>query len=369
MRRVVCITAVLFCVPCTSPAAPSAGPVPENEIHEIEDHLLKERSRIEKAQMTIELEIYQNGSSGTMNRKSKLSVWCSGNKVRIDERIAPAKSPSGAEIPDHTEVTCRGCYSADTIFEYSDLPSSGGPSRAATITDVSLWKRPEIPNPLLLGFTPKGYFRTGGIASDAYIGCRNRDHVAVSRVKYNEANCWKVAFEKRNPRFTSNVVYFVSEDEGNSIVHIEETAEPGDLRFVDTVDCRNQKLGDGGPWFPEELVFERRKNGEVINRESLKIEVTAINDKTIDESFSLPAIPILKAGTHVSRQSADPDPAFRDGNGVWMRNRISPTGASIDEPAEHVDPVTGSATRRRSLLAASSVCLLVLLAIVLWKRR
>lgn len=369
---------MLLCVQNVSRAAPAVDLPSQTEI---EERILKERSRIENAKMTIALEVFQHGSAGTMNTRSKLSVWCSGSKIRIDRLMEPWLTSSGSEIPGHTEVTCRGCYSADTIFEHSDLPSSDERPRAATITDAALWKRPEIPNPLLLGFTPKGYLRTGGMPRDAYLGGQGRDHVVVSQANYNDADCWKVTFEKQNPRFTSNVVYFVSDEEGGSIVHIEETAEAGGTKFVDAVDCRNRKIADGGPWFPKELVFERRKNGEVINRESLKIEVTAINDKAIDDAFSLSEIPIFRPGTHVSRQSADPDPAFHDGDGVWTGNRISatdaltdapagaPAGAAIDEPAKPVAPAGGNAHWRRALLAASSVGLLVLLGIALWKRR
>lgn len=300
-------------------------------INEIEERLLAERSRIVQARLSIAFELEQTGPSGTATHGASQTVWSSGAKIRIDEVVRNKRSPAGKEVPEHTVVTCVGCYSPDTIFEHSDLPSAGRLSRVATITDTAMWRRPGVPNPLLLGLTPKGYLRTGDIAADAYIGCKNRRDTAVSKERLNSATCWKVTFEKEYPRFSSAVTYYVSPAEEGSIVRIEEIVEAGGTKIVDVTDCTNEKDQASGIWFPREVCFERRKNGDVIVKEHLTVTAISFNEAAIDTAFSLGEIPILRPGTYVARKSAKPDELFPDDRAIWSGDRLVPSRGLPDK--------------------------------------
>jgi hypothetical protein len=332
-------------------------------VDELENEVLRLRNTAQAIELRIECKAEQTGAYGTIHDVSRQHVWCVGTKIRIDNAVELRKEPSGRDTPSHTRVICRGCYSDDTIFEHSDLPAPGSLARAASIRDVSLWQRPQPPNPLLLGLTPRGYLRTGDVKLDDYFRGRNRSNVSLKREAIEGVDRYVVSYDKKNVRASSKVTYLILPSEGNSVSEMREETVAGDITFVDVTRCRNRRLSGLDAWFPVQVSFERRKNGELIAGEKLIVEVVSVDANQIKQAFSLSEIPILKAGTKVSRDSALPDPQFRDGMAVWVQNQLSQSSPAIDLDLQVEQVGSRGRILRRTIIVVSALGFLVLLGI------
>lgn len=300
-------------------------------VETIEANALRARREIQSAELILRVDSFQKTQLLEAHQRARQHLWLDRPRLRVDEEIEPSES-GGKKIRGMTIVQCRGCYSDDTVFEYRERTGSTPGSGEAFLRDVNYEVRQpdgsvmllrQPPTPWLFGFVPADYVGTpADTALDSYVGRSDRSNVLVDAADLDGRRCWRITYETKNGDFDAQVSIHVAPDEGWSIARISEAFEAKGVKHARMVNCQNANVDGTSLWFPTEMIFERREGDALVSRETVGIDVLAVNSARIAEAFALSAIPILKEGTLVRRQAMRPDPEFPRRGAVWTGGKL-----------------------------------------------
>lgn len=299
----------------------------------VEANALSARREIRSGEMILRIEGSAITDSIETLRRSRQHVWFDLPRVRVDEEVEAAENGDG-KVSAKTTVQCLGCYSDNTILDYSEQSDDPG-TRHAFLTDLQHRKRQpdgsvgppprQPPNPWLIGFAPVGYRdTTAEIPLDAFIGRAGRSSASIASADVDGRRCWRITYDRKVGNREAHVSIDIAPDEGWSVARLSETTDLHGARDVRVVECLNGEVAGGSVWFPTKMTFERRLDDTVVLRETAEIQVVAINNESVREAFALSRIPAFREGTPVTRQPWHGDPAFPRLTAVWNGSKLIP---------------------------------------------
>ncbi len=296
-------------------------------VEEIYAPILETWRELRSGEMLIILESWTMRDEKKDRRQSMLHFWYDGGKCRLEEIHEPFTDRNGKESPRNTENTCSGCYSDTTLVWHSDSPLGGG-KIAVTITDIDLTdkkSRYRLPNPGVFGLVPSSLHNCDWEKVDHMTRKKMRTEESVVRDFYKGEECWKVEYQLSSPVPQVTALarrFWVSPNQGDSIVRIQEQFKFEDDEFITAVDCKSEKDAESGLWFPRRLVWETGRLGsDPVAHEEAQVTLASLNKPLDPAVFSFKGIRSITPGLFVHRESKESDSNFFNHQTVTIDGR------------------------------------------------
>jgi hypothetical protein len=305
------------------------------EIAAIEQRVLDNRRMLESAEILLHAQGMITVGGEQREYKRATRVWIDGSNIRQD--ITHIQRPVAPIQSSYREIDC---FTDSHYMAWSDEPLPSGLNISVRLMDRDLLRdKPadkDIVDPRMIGMAASNYANLLHFTLESFVGRPDRRDVSLTGVTIDGIECAEVRYTRSDG---VGVRFVVCPSKGHSIIELETTYAP--RRSVESVECVLAEIhGSPGVWFPRFCLYEQRVDGEIVEREDLKIDLIRANQGLSDDAFDLAGMDI-PPGMHISRSPPDSrGELYWDGNGIIVRGAES---------------LKGEQGRWKLLLAANSV--------------
>lgn len=250
----------------------------------VENQVLKYRRKIQRGHVVFRQKTYIKKIY--MPRFDRATtIWFDGKKVRNDNVFRYTDQPE--DTPLHREVTCRNCEKEGYWVDYIDRRFPQG-EYAVTMTNMVNKTNPEsfgVIHPRLLGMVLESVpnLATSRAHLESVIGRPDRENLRIQRPILKGEECWKITYKLNNAIFR----VWISPHQGPSIVRIEGVSDITGQHVADSFESDLRKYRPSGIWYPQSSVYERRVNGESVEKEVTEVQVLSLNEPVDSVNFKL----------------------------------------------------------------------------------
>lgn len=275
--------------------------------------------------------------------------WFDGDRIRND--VTP-------EETGVRSVVCVHCEGEGNVVVYRDpAPSDGDERSALKVETVDSLKRTKglaiVIEPRWFGLIPSPSRTQGVLSASLYFGHKNRRELAMEATEVDGAVAWIVSYEAPSGAL---VRYATIPERDHAVPWMSITAKDDTGReYTDRIHSQYASYAGGTIWFPTRCEYTRSYGDRVVEKESLAIDVVALDKSVPADTFRLAGLN-LDAGTPVLKQS--------DGQlYVWDGGQV------LDWRAYKVARERWWQRQRFGLIAVSVVAASIALLTYRWLRR
>ncbi len=266
--------------------------------------------------------------------------------------------------PAYRLIQCSNCERPNYYVDYGEKPLKNAVTSItlAPLTDgIRKEFLTEIFDPRMLGL---GAIESTGLRLyhfETVLNSVNRDKPKLHRDRWKEADCWVISFHKNN-----GVYYelWIVPSHGYNVARIISESHPNGKPYRVTVETEAAPVGNSGLWFPRTCTCESVSDGELIQKEELRMTKISLNEPIDDKVFTLAGMGI-KPGTPIAGKLPNGEPHVWTWTGTSVVDHVNPTIIPKSSPLP-----TG---RRGRLLTTAVACAFIAtaaaLAIIFRRRR
>lgn len=334
--------------------APAADP----SVAEIEQAVLTRRRSIRRGMVSLEAKI--SGSNSKSDEERSTTIWFDYDKNRTRSDVV--NHWKNRDEPTYRIIQCSNCERPNYWVEYQEKPLKNAVTSITLepLTDeVRKTRLSEIFDPRMLSMVAVKSTALQNYHFETELNSSNRDKPNLRRDHWKEADCWVISFYT-NTKYRVYCELWVVPSHGYNVARNIMESHPGGKPYRVTVETEAAPVGHSGLWFPRTCTCEALSDGELIQKEELRVTKISLNEPIDDKVFTLAGMDI-KPGTPIAGKLPNGEPH------VWTW-----TGTSV---VDHVNPVLipkslrPPRSRGRLITAAVGCALLATAALAIFFRR
>lgn len=339
--------------------ASQLGEAQEPEALALEQKVLEHRRSLRNGRLKIVVVRTVHGEE--LDRESSLQVAFDGTKLRVDHLLT--RKDSGHELQVHESRSVRtdevlihsiedpnpsGVHSAVKI-RHRDGTEPADPLRQVGLTPA----HPAFFDPRIIGLDVSPTGGLHGKQLEIFVGRPDRTSSSASQETLDGRKMWRVEYVRISGG-TSRM--WIDPDRAHNLVKAEAEYQRRGSTYLDSIECQLAQFDEGGVWFPQEVVYRRQRDGELLMEEKATVKQAVFNQGVEAQSFEL-------AGMDIPPDTAlDESPPQRPSR-IW-------DGKSITVPSSPPGPVLTPARSSpwRAYLIAANLAFLAILFLALYIR-
>ena len=320
-------------------------------VESIEEKSIAHRESISSGELHVvsNMKIYKEGSL-QRHRKISRTIFIDGKSMRVDSSNSYLVSPD--EDMKAMEYTKSTTFVDDIFMTTTTRAPKGGGTLVTKIDEIDSLNSDQYAtsDPRLIGMYPNSFANLKSYKFNSRLGNRRGliQDVALEIEKLGDYELAKLSYVAD---WGQDSVW-ISPDQDFSVVKIERTGS--DRRIIES----SLAFVDGFGWFPESCRYERRRNGELVKEEDLKIRVQQFNEPVDSDTFTLKSMGISE-GEKVLNYTVNPSRFMVMGKeGLEeIRNQLDPK----------VDAGGNSSGMRRFFLVINGVLFAALAGMIMFR--
>jgi hypothetical protein len=258
------------------------------------------------------------------------TIWFDGKKLRNDKLFRYSGEPENA--PLHTEKECRNCEKDGFWLYYNDYKGFPEGELGVSMTNMATSKKPEafdLVHPQRLGMVPDSVanLATSRAQLESFVSRSDRRNVSLRRVQWRDLESFQITYQlPSTPGYGANacVRIWILPDRGPSVLRIEGEWDVQDNHYFDSVESDLRQIIPSGLWYPQTVTYERRINGESLDKEVTDVQEVSLNEPISAEVFTLAGLnlPVNKPVFVLDKKRSDDN--SKNGFQYWNGEKLIP---------------------------------------------